>query len=119
MQFVFIVCQVEGYLEILKLSFRPLTFTSYKAFFKKTTKAGLELVSCLIFCMTFGEKYLCCGEYFYFSCGDISRYFGDISISLTKVFLFLLRGSYILCCLLMFVKNCLCFEFLVLKCIFL
>ena len=28
-QFVFIECQVEGYQNILKLSCRPLTFTSY------------------------------------------------------------------------------------------
>ena len=30
--FVFIVCQVEGYQNILKLSCRPLAFTSYEAF---------------------------------------------------------------------------------------
>ena len=40
---VFIVCQVEDYRNILKLSFRPLAFTSNKAF--KKTKRGLELVS--------------------------------------------------------------------------
>ena len=34
LQFVFIVCQVEGYRKILKLSRRPLAFTSYKAFLK-------------------------------------------------------------------------------------
>ena len=34
-QFVFIICQVEGYQNILKLSCRPLAFTSYKAFLKK------------------------------------------------------------------------------------
>ena len=33
--FVFIVCQVEGYQKILKLSWKPLAFTSYKAFLKK------------------------------------------------------------------------------------
>ena len=31
-QFVAIVCQVEGYRNILKLSYRPLSFISYKAF---------------------------------------------------------------------------------------
>ena len=34
MQFVFIVCQVEDYRNILKLSCRPLAFISY-SFFKK------------------------------------------------------------------------------------
>ena len=34
-QFVFIICQVEGYQNILKLSCTPLVFTSYKAFFRK------------------------------------------------------------------------------------
>ena len=33
--FCFIVCQVQDYQNILKLSFRPLAFTSYKAFLKK------------------------------------------------------------------------------------
>ena len=33
-QFVDIMCQVEGYLIILKLSCRPLAFTSCKAFLK-------------------------------------------------------------------------------------
>ena len=32
-QFVFIVCQAEGYLKILKLSCRPLAFTSHKESF--------------------------------------------------------------------------------------
>ena len=40
---VFIVCQVEGYRNILKFSCRPLAFTSYKSFLKN--KIGLELVS--------------------------------------------------------------------------
>ena len=43
MQFVYIVFQVEGYQNILKLNCRPLAFTSYKAFLKN--KRGLELVS--------------------------------------------------------------------------
>ena len=33
--FFFLVCQVEGYLKILKLNCKPLVFTSYKAFSKK------------------------------------------------------------------------------------
>ena len=33
-QFFFIVCQVEGYQNILKLCCRPLAFTSYKALLK-------------------------------------------------------------------------------------
>ena len=37
-QFVFIVCQVEDYRNTLKLSCRPLVFTSYKAFFKNKQK---------------------------------------------------------------------------------
>ena len=36
MQFAFIVCQVEGYRDILQLSCRPLAFTYYKAFTKDT-----------------------------------------------------------------------------------
>ena len=42
-QFVFIVCQVEGFRNILKLSCRAIAFTSYKAFFKET-KRGLEIL---------------------------------------------------------------------------
>ena len=41
-QFVFILCHVEGYQNKLKLSEKPLAFTSHK-FFKKNR--GLELVS--------------------------------------------------------------------------
>ena len=33
-QFAFVVCQVEVYQNILKPSYRPLTFTSYKAILK-------------------------------------------------------------------------------------
>ena len=40
--FVFIVCQIEYYRNWLKLSCRPLAFTSSKAFLKN--KKGLELV---------------------------------------------------------------------------
>ena len=37
-QFIFNVCQIVGYRNIFKLSYRPLAFTSYKAFFKKDKK---------------------------------------------------------------------------------
>ena len=43
MQFDFIVHQAEGCRNVLKLSYRPLAFTSYKVFW--TTKRGLKLVS--------------------------------------------------------------------------
>ena len=39
-QFVPIKRQVEGYRNILKLSCRPLAFTSYKAFFKNKKRPG-------------------------------------------------------------------------------
>ena len=39
-QFVFIVCQVEGYGNILKLSCSPLVFTSYWAFLKNINRPG-------------------------------------------------------------------------------
>ena len=42
-QFVFIVCQVKGYRNILKLSCRPLFLPHIKLFQK--TKKGIELVS--------------------------------------------------------------------------
>ena len=50
----FIVCQVEDYQKILKLSCRSLAFTSYKAFLK--TKRGLELVSLANFMHDFWSK---------------------------------------------------------------
>ena len=39
-QFVFIVCQVEGYRNMLKLSDRPIAFTSYKEFLKNKKRSG-------------------------------------------------------------------------------
>ena len=42
-QFVFTVCQVEGYWNQLKLSCRPLAFTSFKAFLKNKKKFGTSL----------------------------------------------------------------------------
>ena len=38
-QFVFIICQFEGYLKIMKLTCRPLAFTSYKAFLKNKKRS--------------------------------------------------------------------------------
>ena len=34
MKFILIICQIEGYRNILKLSCRSFAFTSYKAFLK-------------------------------------------------------------------------------------
>ena len=42
-QLVFIVWQVEGYRNILKLSCRPLAFTSNKAFLKNKKRSGTSL----------------------------------------------------------------------------
>ena len=39
----FFVCQVEDYQNILKLSCRPLAFTSYKAFLKNKKRSGTSL----------------------------------------------------------------------------
>ena len=43
-QFVFIVCQVKGSQNILKLSCRSLAFTSYKSFFEKPKEVLLYYV---------------------------------------------------------------------------
>ena len=45
MQFVFAVCKVEGYQNILKLSCRPLAFTSYKAFLENKKRFGTSLLA--------------------------------------------------------------------------
>ena len=42
-QFVLIVCQVEGYRNVLKLSCRPLAFTSHKPFLKNKKRSGTNL----------------------------------------------------------------------------
>ena len=42
-QFVFIVCQVEGYLSILKLSSRSLYFSSHKHFLKNKKRPRTSL----------------------------------------------------------------------------
>ena len=43
LQFVFIVCRVEDYQNILKLSCRQLAFTSYKAFLKNKKRSRTSL----------------------------------------------------------------------------
>ena len=43
-EFVFIFCQVECCRNILKLSYRPLAFTSYKSCFYSYKSLGLKLV---------------------------------------------------------------------------
>ena len=42
-QFVFIICQVEGAQNVLKRSCRTLAFTSYKAFSKNKKRSGTNL----------------------------------------------------------------------------
>ena len=42
-QFVFNICQVEDYRNILKLRYRPLAFSSYKAFLKNRKMARTSL----------------------------------------------------------------------------
>ena len=67
---MFIVCQVEGYRNILKLRCRPLAFTSYKAFLKIKKRSGTSLlalfstwflkkiISLVIFCYLIKFHYL-------------------------------------------------------------
>ena len=43
LQFLFTVCQVEVYWNTLKLSCRPLAFTSAKAFLKNKNRSGTSL----------------------------------------------------------------------------
>ena len=59
MQSAFIVYQVEDYGNTLKLSCRPLAFTSYKAFLKNKKRSGTSLPASLYY-MIFEEKYLSC-----------------------------------------------------------
>ena len=54
--FFFIVCQVEGYENILKLSCRPLAFTSQQTFLKNKKRSCISL-PCLFFRIIFKEKY--------------------------------------------------------------
>ena len=57
MQLLFVKCQVEDYQNILKLSFRPLAFTSYKAVLKSKQRFETSLH---VFGMLFEEKYFSC-----------------------------------------------------------
>ena len=43
MQFVFIVCGVEGYQNITKLRCRPLAYSSNKAFLRNKKRSGSSL----------------------------------------------------------------------------
>ena len=43
--FVFIVCQVKDYRKSFELSYGPLAFISYKAFFKNKRKSGASLAA--------------------------------------------------------------------------
>ena len=42
-KFIFVVCQVEDYQNILKISCRQLAFTSYKSFLKNKKRSGTSL----------------------------------------------------------------------------
>ena len=52
----FIICQVEGYQKILKLSFRPLSFISYKAFLKNKKRSRINLPA--LFSARFLKEYI-------------------------------------------------------------
>ena len=45
MQFAFIVWQAVGYQDILKLSWRPLAFTSFSAFLKNKKESETSLLA--------------------------------------------------------------------------
>ena len=45
MQFVFIVCQVKDYQNILQLSWRQIALTSYKAFLKNKKRSVTSLLT--------------------------------------------------------------------------
>ena len=44
-QFIFIVCRIEGYQSIWKLSYWPLSVTSCKAFLKNKTRSGISFLA--------------------------------------------------------------------------
>ena len=52
----FIIYQLEDYWSIMKLSYRPFTFNSYKAFLKN--KSGFGKTLCFIFYKMFEKNYL-------------------------------------------------------------
>ena len=86
MQLVFIACYCEDYRSILKLSCRPLAFTSYKAFLKNKKRSGTRLsasfsawflnknISIVILCYLTKFQYLVVftswdiGQYVYCNC---------------------------------------------------
>ena len=80
LQFVFIVCHVEDYQNILKLSCITLHFTLHKAFFK--TKEVWNQSPCLMFCMIFEEKYFSC--YILLTCLILFYFLLLFSISLSS-----------------------------------
>ena len=55
-QLVFVVCQVEDYQNISKLSSRSFSFNAYKAYFQKNKKKSGELVSLPHFLHVFWRK---------------------------------------------------------------
>ena len=57
---LYVMLQIEGYQNILKLSWRPLVFTSYKAFLKKTEKRFEASLRALFSAMVFEEKCFSC-----------------------------------------------------------
>ena len=57
---LYVMLQIEGYQNILKLSCRPLVFTSYKAFLKKQ-KRDLKPVSVPYFLKWFLKNGFCSG----------------------------------------------------------
>ena len=77
-QFVFIVCQVEGYRSISKLSCRSLYFSSYKHFLKN--KRDLELVFLSHaphdFCRKIFLLLCSINEFALFGCLEFVRYCG-------------------------------------------
>ena len=58
MLFIFIVCQGEGYQYVSKLSYRPLVFTSYKAFLKNKKQSTTNLLALVVDCFLFFKKAL-------------------------------------------------------------
>ena len=61
--FVFIVCQAEDYQNILKLSYRPLVFSSYKAFLKNKKRSRSVLPPSHSAC--FLKKNICLVIFYY------------------------------------------------------
>ena len=71
LQFAFIVCQVEDYRNILKLSCRQIAFISYKAILKNKKWSGTSLPAS--FSAWFSRRYISLGIFYYlakFDCLD-------------------------------------------------